>query len=100
VSRAPKPSAADEAIRAARRESQLTRRTFLVAGPQKVQGKEKGEEVELEMTPDQIDVLLKAGVIAEKPRIRLSLPVDEIKDVAANSAADPGPSVPNKGKGK
>lgn len=100
MSRAPKPSAADEAIRAARRESQLTRRTFLVAGPQKVQGKEKGEEVELEMTPDQVDVLLKAGVIAEKPRIRPVPPVGETKDVAAKSAADSGPSVPKDRKGK
>lgn len=53
-------------IQAAQQDKGIRKRTFTVAGPQKVAGASTGETVELEFPEDVIDILITAGVIKEQ----------------------------------
>jgi len=57
---------ANKALRALHRSNGLRTRVFVVSGPHTIAGKSKGEVVELELTDDQADALIKAGHIVER----------------------------------
>lgn len=85
---APKPSEAALAAHAAHRANLAEARQYLVVGPRAVEGKCKGETVELTLTPGQEAALVQAGHIVRLDDVRLPEDKTPVEKASAKTRAN------------